>query len=441
MSASPLRPDQVELLREDLRRALDEHPGWADLWNARGLLHAFEGQLEAAGLAFREALSRAERYQQARWNAAWVDLLLGRKDAATPDGGADTADLPQPGALLHVVTRLQSNRTPDPESSPEDPALCFALAAAFAARRQEVPARRMIGRLGARDPRLPELLALAGLGTRERPDIARLGELGTPRMLNPGYADLFARAAATEAASGREDDALRLCALTALLRGNRAWYLVRRAEIRGRSGSSDEVLVDLREAAAVDPTWYAPHAALAYELSRRGSRDEALSHAEIATRLEPHYADLLYQHGLLLHAASRDQDARDMMTAALRINPRYHVSRVALANLLFEAGRAREALPHYEAVLAEGMGSPLLLGRFGYAAHAAGDRARAEELFLTAISRDRDRADVLCLYGLFLAETDRTVEARAMWDRALAAGPAPELRAQIEALKSGAATR
>ncbi|MGQ0723241.1 MAG: hypothetical protein ACT4PE_16965 [Candidatus Eiseniibacteriota bacterium] len=441
MSTNLLHPDQVALLREDLRRALDEHPGWVDLWNARGLLHAFEGELEAARLAFHEAVSRAERYQLARWNAAWVDLLLGRKDAPAFDAGRDTRDLPQPGILLHVVTRLLANRPPDPESTPENSSICFALAAAFAARREEIPARRMIGRLGASDPRLPELLMIAGLGTRERPDLARLAELGSPRMLNPGYADLFARAAATEAASGREEDALRLCALAALLRGNRAYFLVRRAEIRGRSGRSDEVLADLREAAAVDPTWYAPHAALAYELSGRGSRDEALGHAEITTRLEPYYADLLYQHGLLLHAASRDEDARGMMTAALRINPRYHVSRVALANLLFEAGREREALPHYESVLAEGMGSPLLLGRFGYSAHAAGHRARAEELFLTAISRDRDRADVLCLYGLFLAETDRTVEARAMWERALAAGPPPELRARIESLKSGASPR
>jgi tetratricopeptide (TPR) repeat protein len=352
-----LRSDQIDLLREELSRSLDEHPGWADLWNARGLLHALEGELEAARLAFGEAVSRAERYRQARWNAAWVDLLLGRRDEPEPDGGSETRELPQPGALLHVVTRLVANRTPDPQSSPDDPSLCFALAAAFAGRGEEAPARRMVARLGARDPRLPELLAVAGLGPRERPDLARLAELGSPRMLNPGYADLFARVAATEGASGRQDEALRLCALAALLRGNRAWFLVRRAEIRGRSGRSEEVLADLREAAAVDATWYAPHAALAYELSRLGARDEALRHAEIATRLEPHYADLLYQHGLLLHAAGRDDDARDMMTAALRINPRYHVARVALANLLFEAGRAREALPHYEAVMAEGIAS------------------------------------------------------------------------------------
>jgi tetratricopeptide (TPR) repeat protein len=438
MSEILLRDYQAERLRSALQRSLNEHRGWADLWNARGMLHAFDGEFEAARVAFQEALSRGSGFALAQWNLAWVELLLGRADAARSVACDGTRDLPQPGALLHVVTRMLANRTPDPESSPEHPSLAFSLAAAFAARGEDTLARRMIGRVGLRDGGLPQLLQVAELGSPERPDIARLAELGRPRMLNPGYADLLARAATLEAASGRPSEALRLCALAALLRGNRAYHLLRRAEI---CGSSESALSDLREAANIDPTWYAPHAALAYDLSLRGLRDEALLHAEIATRLEPRYADLLYQHGLLLHAASRDDEARDMMVAALRINPRYHVAGVALANLHFEAGREALALPHYEAVLAEGLESPILLGRFGYAAHAAGHRARAEELFLTAIARDRDRAEVLCLYGLFLAETDRKVEARALWDRALATDPPPDLRQRIESLRSGAERR
>ena len=85
-------------------------------------------------------------------------------------------------------------------------------------------------------------------------------------------------------------------------------------------------------------------------------------------------------------------------------------------------------------VLDEGFQTPLLSGRFGYAVHAAGHRTQAEEVFLKAITYDKDRAEILCLYGLFLAETDRVVEARAVWERARATDPPEDIRRRLDGL-------
>lgn len=124
------------------------------------------------------------------------------------------------------------------------------------------------------------------------------------------------------------------------------------------------------------------------------------------------------------------------MESALGINPSYVVARIALANLLFETSRAADAAPHFERIFEEGMDTPFLAGRFGYSLHAAGDRNRAEELFLDTISKDRNRPELLALYGQFLAETDRRLEARTVWERALATNPPDRIRAEIETMRA-----
>jgi tetratricopeptide (TPR) repeat protein len=210
---------------------------------------------------------------------------------------------------------------------------------------------------------------------------------------------------------------------------------VERAEAATRRGAGDQAIEFLKEAVELRPDWFRPHLALGYELSLKGNREQALYHVEEATRRQPHYADVIYQHGLLLHACGRNDEAIEAMRRALKINDAYVVARIALANLLFEANRPAEAAPHYEQVFAEGMETAVLAGRFGYSLHAAGFQERAEELFLEAIAKHRDRPELLALYGQFLTETDRQMEAKAVWGRALS-GDCPDwLRAEIEAMR------
>ena len=72
-----LRPETLDLLREDLRLRLEAHPDWGDLWNLRGLLSAWEGDLEGARDAFATALERRPGFGAARWNLTWAGIQLG----------------------------------------------------------------------------------------------------------------------------------------------------------------------------------------------------------------------------------------------------------------------------------------------------------------------------------------------------------------------------
>ncbi|HMB71005.1 MAG TPA: hypothetical protein VKU85_16940 [bacterium] len=426
-----LSEGQVALLRQDLQAETERHPDWADLQHATGVLHALAGDLDAAGAGFRAALAGNRKYADARWSLCWVELLQGRE--ARPEDPSLEGDV-----RLGIVRDLVQGNAPDPGLRPGDAATAFALLAVAADRRDDRAAERMRELLRDLDPGLVDVLETAGLAKAGQLDLGRVAELGRPLSLNPGTSVLLERAARIEAMSGDEGEALRLFAVAALVRGSRARFLLHRAELVGRAGDDDEVLQHLQDAVALEPDWHAPHVALGYELSVRGRRDDALGHLEVAARLVPGYADVLYQYALLLHAAQRNEEACERLEAAVRINPGYHAARAALGNVLFEAGRVKESLPHYELLLEEGLESTLLLGRLGYAAHAAGYRDRAEELFLVAIGGDGNRSELLCLYGMFLAETQRVVEARAVWDRALAADPPGALRARIESLRDEA---
>jgi tetratricopeptide (TPR) repeat protein len=423
-----LSEGQIELLRQELRAEIERHPDWLDLRHLSGLLHALTGDLDAAHGAFREALLGNRDYADAQWSLRWAELLRGDVPAGGPDGDA----------RLEVLRGILQGAAPDPGMSRVDAATAFFLLAAAATRRDQPAMDRAVQRLRELDAGLPAVLDAAGLANAGTPDPVRLAELGRPILLNPGHAALLERAARIDAMSGDDKEALRLFAVAALLTGSRARFLLYRAELAGRAGDASECVRCLREAVDLEPEWHAPHASLGYELSVLDRREEALHHLGIAVRLRPGYADVLYQYALLLHADRRNDEACEQLEAALRINPRYHAARAALANVLFEAGREKESLPHYEVLLEEGIESTFLLGRLGYAAHAAGYRDRAEELFLRAIGRHRDRPDLLCLYGMFLAETERVVEARAVWDRALNADPPRDLRERVESLRDGA---
>lgn len=428
----PTRPmleaRQTAVVRESLRTDFGAHPEWPDLWNLHGLLEAYEGNLEKARSSFAEALRRNPTYRAARSNLAWLELLTGGSPIGTEEMDH--------GAVLGAVRTLLHGLPPRAGWADRDPSAAF-FAVGLAARSGPVAELDdALGRLRAIVPGAEELLEAADLAAGPNIDALVLRDFGRPERMNPGFSDLLRAAGRLEALTGRDLAALRLHALAALFDGGLAAYLVEEAEVAARGGRHDESLDLLLEAVRLRPDMAPARAALGFELSRRGRAEEALEHLGQAVRLQPRWADVRYQFGLLLHGVGRNDDAIRAMDEALAINPSYVVARIALANLLFESNRPAEAAPHFERVLEEGMDTPFLAGRFGYALHAAGHRNRAEELFLNAIAKDRNRPELLALYGQFLAETDRRLEARTVWDRALAIGPPDRVRAEIETMRA-----
>lgn len=428
---------QISELRNAVGRELGNHPEWADLWNLHGLLEAHEGNLEAAASKFSEAVRRNAEYLKAQDNLEWVEALTSTSKASRRERSpsSDAA-----GAIVRVVRNLVAGVDPGNDWPNADPSLSF-FALTLAAARAPERVDECRGRLAEAHAGVGELLEAAGLERDGRPSTQALRMLGHPDRMCAGFSDLLLRAAQHVSIAGDEKEARRLQALAALYSGDRTVYLVERGETASRHGKTDEALSLLREAAELQPENHRTRVALGYELSLQGLRDDALHHMEAAVRLEPRYADLPYQLGLLLHAAGRNDDAIAAMEQALHVNPEYVVARIALANLLFDASRPAQAAPHYERVLEEGMETPTLAGRFGYSLHAAGNRNRAEELFLEAIARHNDKPELLALYGQFLAETDRRIEALAVWDRALASDPPDWVRSEVEIMKDEVAAQ
>jgi tetratricopeptide (TPR) repeat protein len=424
---------QVASLREGLQAEIAMHPSWPDLWNLRGLLNAYEGEFPAALADFQEAMRLNPSYWRAHWNGCWAGLLASPTHSL-PIEPPEASRTLQPPQLLQMIRDLKQSRLPGPERRAENPALGFALLALHAAHGRSEEFESTLEVLRSMDRKIDDLFRVAGLTNSDGIDESRVAELGRPELMNPGLCDLLNRTGRMESLTGNAEEALRLFALAALLEGNRAAYLLERAEILNRQRKPEAVLPLLKEAVETRPDWFRAHMALGYELSVRGILEEALHHLEKAVSLQPDYPDVQYQFGLLLHGAGRDAEAIQTMERALHRNPQYLVARIALANLLFEERREAEAAPHYARVFEEGIETPSLAGRFGYSLHAAGSRNHAEELFLEAISQDQERPDLLCLYGMFLSETDRRFEARTVWTRALRCEPSAETRVRIQAL-------
>ena len=424
---------QISALRKGLKAEIAMHPSWADLWNVQGLLRTYDGDFAGALADFQEAMRINPSYHRARWNACWASLLANPSHPLPFDPPAERAAV-QPPDLLETVRDTLLSRPIAADRRPRIPALAFALLTVHAAAGRKTEFAAMLEALRANDPKIDDVFRAAGLCGAGGPDRTRIAELGEPRLVNPGLGDLLTEAGRMESLAGSTNEALRLFALAALFEGNRAAFLLERADILARENRHDEVLPLLQEAVETRPDWFQAHLALGYELSVRGVLQEALQHMEKAVALRPEYADVQYQYGLLLHAADRNEEAIRTMERALTHNPSYLVARIALANLLFEDHREAEAAPHYARVFEDGIETTSLAGRFGYSLHAAGSRNRAEELFLEAISQDEERPDLLCLYGTFLAETDRAFEARTVWLRALRCDPSTETRERIQAL-------
>jgi tetratricopeptide (TPR) repeat protein len=115
----------------------------------------------------------------------------------------------------------------------------------------------------------------------------------------------------------------------------------------------DEAVVEFRRAVQIDAANVRAQIALAELISERHEYKSAEETLRAALVQRPDSAEVHYTFGLILRSADRLEEAEREFRRTLEINPRYSVSRRALALLLRQNGKPDAARTELEMVIAE----------------------------------------------------------------------------------------
>lgn len=151
--------------------------------------------------------------------------------------------------------------------------------------------------------------------------------------------------------------------------------------------------------------------------------DEALQQLERARSKAPGEARLLFEQGACHEAAGRAADAERLYRECLTRDAAQNDARVQLANVLLRGGRADEAIPLYQAAIAQSPAKAALHNNLATAFLATNQLASAEQHFRTTLTLDATFFQAWFQLGRVLAATGRTAEAREALQHANALRP------------------
>ena len=118
----------------------------------------------------------------------------------------------------------------------------------------------------------------------------------------------------------------------------------------------EEAIRQLRQAAAIEPTYFLSQQLLASALSELGRHDEAIDQLRVAIRLNPDVAGLHAELGRRLEAGGRPAEALAQHRRALALDPNDADVQKGLRNILARSGRADEAQIAWQSTLQAGPG-------------------------------------------------------------------------------------
>ncbi|MFO1056190.1 MAG: tetratricopeptide repeat protein [Dongiaceae bacterium] len=180
------------------------------------------------------------------------------------------------------------------------------------------------------------------------------------------------------------------------------------ATVDARAREADRCVIDGDAAAAVEHcsrvialssfsrSWKAGGlASRAAALNRQGRYDDAIADLDLALRLQPGWADALYERAYAYRARGRKEAAMADLDAVLRANPRHFEALMVRAEIHAEAGDRRRALQDLDAALQIDPGDAGAWGWRGQIHGRAGDDQAAIEDFDAALQRKPGLAWVL----------------------------------------------
>lgn len=190
-------------------------------------------------------------------------------------------------------------------------------------------------------------------------------------------------------------------------------------------GRHDESRASLARAATLDPRDYAAAFELGMAFELLGDAAAALPQFERAASLRPAFLPARHALGLSLHRAGRAAEAVEHLRVTASSSPHDADQQVDLAQALLDLGRLDEAQPVLDRALAAQPGHAKALRHAGRIRVAAGDFARAAQLFADAAARDP--GDESLQTFIFQAEL-----LLGHWDRGWAAYRRRETRRDLE---------
>jgi tetratricopeptide (TPR) repeat protein len=190
--------------------------------------------------------------------------------------------------------------------------------------------------------------------------------------------------------------------------------------VRNQDYRDPEIL--WRANVADHPTGARGHNNLAVTLQARGKSSEANKHFGQAVVLQPAYVTAHYNWGVALMEQQQWPAAQVRLNEAVRLAPDHADAHVNLARVLVQAGRANEAIQHYETALRL---QPAADVHYNLGVLLA-DSARTQEAighFESALRLQPKFPAAAFALGNTLARTERFAEAASAYRRALDADP------------------
>jgi len=162
----------------------------------------------------------------------------------------------------------------------------------------------------------------------------------------------------------------------------------------------------LQRALELDPASALAHLGLARALARQGILDQAAPHFRKAAELDAGFQDALWELAALYEQNGRGAEAIPIYQQF----PENPAARERLANLLIEAGRPAEAVPHLEWVATR---SPSTANRaaLALAYSKSGQPEKALQELRRALEAEPGNLDLRMMYGRMLRDQKRYAEA------------------------------
>jgi len=118
-----------------------------------------------------------------------------------------------------------------------------------------------------------------------------------------------------------------------------------------QQGRTRQASIEFEYALKVNPRLMMAHVNLIAMYGALGMPDKAEKHFREAVRLDPGWAELYYNWGLLLYRERKLVEAEETLKKAIEVNPHYANAHVELGQLLDEAGLTGEAQQHFRLAL------------------------------------------------------------------------------------------